>query len=106
MRPLPIWIIWNTRNKYSYFNYISMDKPGTKPGTGYGTARRLLQPDICERWKWSDPQEIADRLLRETSRLERRGEAISLRVPAHATRDRYYTQAKRLHVKQLLKGKT
>lgn len=82
-----------------------MSKPGTKPGTGYGTARRLLQPDICERWKWCDPQEIVDRLIAIANRTERRGEAISWRVVVPVARDRYYTQAKRLHVKQLMKGK-
>lgn len=61
--------------------------------------------DIVERWKWRPPGEIIERLIGETAHQERRGEAISVRAPEHQTRDRYYTQARRLHVRQLMKGR-
>lgn len=61
--------------------------------------------DIVEAWKWRPPGEIIERLLGEAARSERRGEAVSARVPDHQERDRYYTQARRLHVKQLMKGR-
>lgn len=59
--------------------------------------------DIVEAWKWRPAGEIIERLLGESARTERRGEAISLRPTEHPQRDRYYTQARRLHVKQLMK---
>ena len=60
--------------------------------------------DIVEAWMWRDPGEIIDDLLRRSARIERRGEAISMRVvEQRPERDRYYTQARRLHVKQLMR---
>ena len=61
--------------------------------------------DIVEAWLWRDPGEIIEGLLRRSARLDRRGETISLRLPDRRPRDRYYTQARRLHLKQLMKGK-
>lgn len=61
--------------------------------------------DIVPSWMWQSPGDIIERLVGVSSRSARRGEAISLRVVVHTPRDRYYTQAKRLHVKQLMKSK-
>jgi hypothetical protein len=61
--------------------------------------------DIVERWMWRAPGEIIERLVARSGRCEQRGEAVSTRAPSHTTRDRYYTQARRLHVKQLMRGK-
>ncbi len=58
--------------------------------------------DVVESWKWRDPAEIIDELMWQSKRKERRGEAISVRP--HKSRDRYYTQAKRLRIKNLMKG--
>lgn len=60
--------------------------------------------DIVPAWMWRDPGEIIETLLQISARSERRGEAISTR-PQRPDRDRYYTQARRLHVKQLMKGR-
>ena len=60
--------------------------------------------DIVESWMWRDPGAVIDRLLARSARIERRGEAISLRPNARSPRDAYYTQARRLHVKRLMKG--
>lgn len=71
----------------------------------------MRAPDIVEAWKWRDPGEQIERLLRESERVEQR-----ILTLAHATtiaplnvdlpesrRDRYYTQARKLHVKQTLR---
>ena len=61
--------------------------------------------DIVEHWKWRDPEEVAERAEeREASRAKW---ATQLQPTERATRerDRYYTQARRLHVKQLMKGR-
>jgi len=61
--------------------------------------------DIVEAWKWQAPGDIIERLLGESARTERRGEAISAKPGEHPPRDRYYTQARRLRVKQLMRGR-
>lgn len=61
--------------------------------------------DIVEAWMWRPPGEIIDRLMARSERTERRGETLSIKPPERQTRDRYYTQARRLHVQQLMKGK-
>jgi hypothetical protein len=75
--------------------------------------------DIVEAWKWRDPEEIIEALLRESERRDRRATAMtesteqgtgraigSLTVRGGcAKRDCYYTAARRLHVKRLMKGK-
>lgn len=75
----------------------------------------MKAPDIVEAWLWNDPGEIIEPLMRRTDRLERRARADAELLPVvsetlgapHAVvvRDRYYTQARRLHVKQLMRGK-
>ena len=64
-----------------------------------------MMSDIVEAWLWRDPGEIIDGLLRRSDKTERRGEAVSERLPDRQPRDRYYTQARRLHVKQLMRGR-
>lgn len=58
--------------------------------------------DIVERWMWESPGDIIERLVARSERTDRRGEEISNRKAAPKQRDRYYTQARRIHVKQLL----
>lgn len=61
--------------------------------------------DIVESWMWRPPDaEMMDRLLARAPRNNNR-EAVPVRPPAPAIRDRYYTQARRLHVKQLMRDK-
>lgn len=64
--------------------------------------------DLCERWKWRDPGEIIERLLAESTRAQKRAvshETITLRTPCRVVRDAYYTQARRLHIQKLMKGR-
>lgn len=62
--------------------------------------------DIVPAWMWRDPEEIIEGLLALSSRSSPR---LTIGMPAavpRVDRDRYYTQARRLHVKQLMRGKT
>ena len=76
-----------------------------------GGAAMLKWPTVAEAWTYRDPQEIVDALLGRSARLERRasspagqpGACIS-GPPACTNRDRYYRQARRLHVRQAMKG--
>jgi len=69
-------------------------------------------PTISEAWTYGDPQDIADALLGRSARIERRasspagrgGAAIS-GPPACTNRDRYYRQARRLHIIDAMKGR-
>ena len=65
----------------------------------------LKWPTIAEAWTYRDPQEIADALVARSARNER---VTSSPVPStcapSTTRDRYYRQARRLHVRQAMKG--
>lgn len=75
----------------------------------------MKAPDIVEAWLWNDPGEIIEPLMRRTDRLERRARGDAEPLPivnetlsapnAVVVRDRYYTQARRLHVKHLMRGK-
>ena len=60
--------------------------------------------DIVERWLWDPPGDIIERLVARSERSLGRGGTISVGV-ARQPRDRYYTQARRLHVKQAMRGK-
>ena len=62
-------------------------------------------PTIAEAWTYRDPQEIADALISRSMRIERRpsSPATSSCMPA-INRDRYYRQARRLHVLHAMKG--
>lgn len=53
--------------------------------------------DICERWLWRPPGEIIERLI------ARRRPRLLIEVKPHPVRDRYYTQARRLHLKRVMK---
>ena len=62
----------------------------------------LKWPTIAEAWTYRDPQEIADALI---SRSARTGRGSSSPACSPSTnRDRYYRQARRLHVLQAMKG--
>ena len=61
--------------------------------------------DIVEAWLWRPPGDIIERLMARSERCGRRGEALLTREPDHQPHDRYYTQARRLRVKQAMKGK-
>ena len=65
----------------------------------------LKWPTIAEAWTYRDPQEIADALIGRSARLRRGASspAPSTCAPS-TTRDRYYRQARRLHVRQAMKG--
>lgn len=70
-----------------------------------GAAVSLRWPTISEAWAYGDPSNIADRMRARSRRSAARGEAISLRVVLHTARDRYYTQARRLVIQKLCRGK-
>ena len=62
--------------------------------------------DIVEAWLWAPPSpEMVDRIRARHNRGEQRGTVIPAKAPDYQTRDRYYTQARRLHVKQLMREK-
>ena len=56
--------------------------------------------DIVEAWLWRDPGEIIERLQQRTAR--RRDGVAAPAIPRPA-RDRYYTQARRVHVKNIMR---
>ncbi len=61
--------------------------------------------DVCERWMWESPGEIIERLVARSERLRLRVDPVSLVVVTRRTpRDRYYTQARRLRIRKLMKG--
>lgn len=60
--------------------------------------------DIVPSWMWRDPGEIIEQLLARPARDQVPRVVIQPAARA-ATRDRYYTTARRVRVKQLMKGK-
>ena len=63
-------------------------------------------PTVAEAWMYRDPQEIVDALVGRSARLERGTSSPATSTCAPSTnRDRYYRQARRLHVKQAMKGR-
>lgn len=58
--------------------------------------------DPCPRWMWRDPEEIIERLIAISERVP------TVRTVAHqvsqCAKDRYYVQARRVHVKQLMRA--
>ena len=77
-----------------------MCKP-LKPRSG-GTM--LKWPPVVESWLYRDPAEHCDALLARAAKLGRQT-APCTPVPCRPARDRYYTMARRLHVKQAMKGR-
>jgi len=64
----------------------------------------LKWPAIAEAWTYRDPQEIGDALLRRSGAFVRRP-GCELQGPAPCVnRDRYYRQARRLHVLRAMEG--
>lgn len=62
-------------------------------------------PTVSEAWMYRDPAEHADRLMARSARVERTASLPAAAEPASCvTRDRYYRQARRLHVLQSMKG--
>lgn len=57
-------------------------------------------PKVSPAWMYGDPAEIVDGLLRASTKVQACAPAEPCRQ-----RDRYYTQARRFHVKQLMKGR-
>ena len=72
-----------------------------KPGMGQAM---LKWPPVVESWLYLDPAEHGDALLARAARLGRPSGLCSP-APCHPDRDRYYTMARRVHVKQLMKGR-
>jgi hypothetical protein len=65
-------------------------------------------PDIVERWMWRDPGEIIDRLLVRSARASapRVDHDPANQASAAAGKDRYYTQARQLEIRQCMKRVT
>lgn len=64
--------------------------------------------DIVESWLWRDPGEIIEGLLTRSAREAAKGQGLVLGQAGaveRTHRDRYYTQARRLHLKQIMRGK-
>ena len=64
----------------------------------------LKWPTVVESWLYRDPGEHGDALLARAARLGRPFSVCSP-APCHPGRDRYYTMARRFHVRQLMKGR-
>jgi len=64
----------------------------------------LKWPPVVEAWLYRDPAENPDALLARAAKLGRPSTPCAP-VPCRPPRDRYYTMARRLHVKQAMKGR-
>lgn len=73
-----------------------------------------MKLDIVEAWMWRSPEEIIERLIARNGAGQLR--LVSHDVPretkrgvdageASAPKDRYYTMARRVHIRALLRGK-
>ncbi|HJT63096.1 MAG TPA: hypothetical protein VJ797_15610 [Burkholderiales bacterium] len=64
-------------------------------------------PPVVEAWLYGDPAEIGDALVARLQRDTLRASRVRTCAPqcVRVPRDRYYTQARRLHVKQLMRGR-
>lgn len=88
---------------------------GAGPSTRVSPDVSAAVSDIVEAWKWRDPEEIIEALLRESGRREGKAAAVAPIAAVERVRptvregcvkrDRYYTLARRIHVKRLMKGK-
>jgi len=61
-------------------------------------------PPVVEAWLYRDPAEHVDALLARAAKLGRPSTPCAP-VPCRPARDRYYTMARRLHVKLAMKGR-
>lgn len=61
-------------------------------------------PSILPSWQYGDPVGFVDAFIGKAVRQEARGEAISCRAAEPKIRDRYYTQSRRLHIRNLMRG--
>lgn len=77
-----------------------MCKP-LKPRSG---GSMLKWPPVVEAWLYRDPAEHGDALLARAAKLGRPSMPCAP-VPCRPVRDRYYTMARRVHVKQAMKGR-
>lgn len=58
--------------------------------------------DIVESWLWRDPAEIVDRMMKRAARHAAREQGLEL-GRAEPARDRYYTMARRVEVRDAVK---
>lgn len=66
----------------------------------------LKWPTVSEAWMYRDPAENADRLLGRSAGAGRASSSPTIAGPAPCVnRDRYYRQARRLHILQAMKGR-
>lgn len=63
-------------------------------------------PTVAEAWMYGDPADICDGLIARSDRQARRADEHerALAVP-RTDRDRHYTQARRIHIKTIMRGK-
>lgn len=59
-------------------------------------------PVIAPAWQYGDPAGFVDALIGRGERQAARGEAISVRPASRTPRDRFYTQARRLHIQHVM----
>jgi hypothetical protein len=61
-------------------------------------------PVPMEAWKYGDPQQIGDALLKRTARLEKaEASKLKAKASARAKKDGFYRQSKSVHFKALVK---
>jgi hypothetical protein len=64
--------------------------------------------DIVPAWMWRDPGEIIDELLSRSARQAARAQGLDVGRAdsvSRPQRDRYYTQARRVHLQQIMRGR-
>lgn len=67
----------------------------------------LKWPTIAPAWMYGDPQGFADALINRTERLGGRAAQGFVNTPPPAPsvpRDRYYTRARQVRIRQAMKG--
>ncbi len=66
---------------------------------------RLRFPQVMPHWCYLDPALIGETQLITSADVPHETSA-AIPVQTHAPRNRYYTQARRLHIQSLMKGRT
>jgi hypothetical protein len=61
----------------------------------------MKAPDIVESWKWWHGELIGDRLRAESER--KHGKLVAANDERPCKRDRYYTQARRIRIREAMK---